>query len=233
MRTIIFTKLDKIDFTTSTIEAKIIESTDRLTEENGVYLLEDNEIDSVNNDTDKVFIPSTMIETTKENVHVYFELEQYPFFQKAKEVIANRQGVLRFRRTLPITQSERLIASDLVVFSEFLGEPLDVQVKRTNPKATPNHTIVTIKFENGTMAHLEYTVSDLYKEEQIEFEWSGIKQIIEFNSEEMKPIYPRRYTRLPLTYSVDSILATARKVNQDLLNRLEEFNSLLSGGVTK
>ncbi|AXI10547.1 hypothetical protein CV093_18370 [Oceanobacillus sp. 143] len=233
MRTIIFTKLDKIDFTTSTINATIVESTDQLIEENGVFLLEDTEINAFSNDTDKVFIPSTLMEATNENVHVYFELEQYPFFQKAKEVIANPKGVLRFRRMLPVIQAERLIASDLVVFSELLGEPLDVQVKQTNPIVKPNHTIVTAKFDNGTMAHMEYTVSDLNKEEQIEFEWSGIKQIIEFNSEEMKPIHPRRYTKLPLTYSVDSILATARKANQDLLNRLEKFTLVLSGGVAK
>ncbi|RDW22186.1 hypothetical protein CWR48_00310 [Oceanobacillus arenosus] len=231
MRKIVYKKLEKIDFATTTAKVTIVKSADQLTEGIETFLVDEVNFDSVINDTDKVYIPSTLLNVVNENLYVYYELEQYPFFKKIKEVIVNPKGVLRFRRTGIITENQRLIASDLVVFSAILGEPLTIQVKRTTPAVTPYHTIVTVNFGNGTMAHLEYTFSN--DDEKIELEWSGIKQIIEFNSAEMNPFSLKNYTSLPLAYSVDSILATARKADQNVLNRLEEFTSLLSGGVTK
>ena len=77
------------------------------------------------------------------------------------------------------------------------------------------------------MAHLEYTFADV---EKIELEWSGVKQIIEFDSDEMNPFHPQQGSYLPLSYSADSILHTARQVDENLLNRLEQFTKLLQGG---
>ncbi|MFC4025080.1 hypothetical protein ACFOUV_14895 [Oceanobacillus longus] len=232
MRTILFTKLNKIDSDTTTKKINFVESADQLTKENEIFIVDDNEanIEAFMDETDQVYIPFKLLDraTAKGNVHVYFELEQYPFFQKIKDAITVPKGVLHFKRTISTAESTQLIASDLIVFSAILGEPVDVKVKQTNPTVAPHHQIVTVNFGEGTMAHLEYTIGKA--DEKIELEWSGIKQIIEFDSEEMKPLVPGGYTSLPLTFSVDSILTTAVKADEKLLERLQKFTQLITGG---
>ena len=49
----------------------------------------------------EVYIPSTGLTTDNKNLgwHVYFDLENYPFYQKAKEIIGKEdkpKGVFRF-----------------------------------------------------------------------------------------------------------------------------------------
>ncbi|MFK4997049.1 hypothetical protein ACI2OX_04095 [Bacillus sp. N9] len=87
--------------------------------------------------------------------------------------------------------------------------------------------IVTVQFHDRAMAHLEYTFS---VGERIEFEWSGINKIIEFDSEEMRPIYPKGYTSLPLIYSVDSIIETAHGADKNLLSTLKAYTEIIEGG---
>ena len=108
-----------------------------------------------------------------------------------------------------------------------LGEPQDIQVKQTAQTVIPAHTIILMDFGGGTMAHIEYTVA---KQERIELEWSGIKTILEFDSDQMRPIQQGSKASLPLAYSVDAILASAQKVDQELVNRLNYFSNLINGG---
>ena len=106
---------------------------------------------------------------------MYFDLENYPFYQKVKEMIGKEdkpKGVLRFRRMVKKDENQSLLAGDLYVLSSLLGEPQDVQVKQTDQSVTPAHTIIMMNFGGGTMAHIEYTVTN---QERIELEWSGIK----------------------------------------------------------
>src|SRR5690625_5845764 len=87
-------------------------------------------------------------------------------------------------------EEEALFASDLYILTELLGEPRDIKVRKTDAAVIPTHTIVMVNFGGGTMAHIEYTISN---EERIEFEWSGTENIIEFDSEAMTD---RKSTRL-------------------------------------
>lgn len=219
MRTIVFVDLNKIDGQTKFKKGISIEPTNQLTDE--TILVPDEAIN--------VFIPSSSkLENASVSVNVYFELEQYPFFHKVKEKIKGPKGVLRFRRETRNEGSERLLASDLLVFSSLLGEPESVQVKRTKQEVNPYHIIVTVNFGGGTMAHLEYTFSS--EIERIELEWSGIKNIIEFDSKEMNPIDPNSNTNPTLTFSVDSIFATAHKADQEFIETFEKYSQLISGG---
>ena len=108
-----------------------------------------------------------------------------------------------------------------------LGDPKDVQIKQTDQSLTFAHTIIMMNFGGGTMAHIEYTVTD---QEQIELEWSGIKNIIEFDSEEVGVIQSGTKGISTLVYTVDAILATAHQLDQTLVDRLNHFNKLIKGG---
>ena len=46
----------------------------------------------------------------------------------------------------------------------------------------------------------------------------------------MRPIQQGSKASLPLAYSVDAILASAQKVDQELVNRLNYFSNLFNGG---
>lgn len=227
MRTIVVADLEKVDFQTTLPKVTPVDSIDQLTNENEIYLIESLNV-SILNENSNVYIPSTLLKKADDNVYVYFDLEQYPFYQKVKEMIGNPKGVLRFRRIISKAESSRIAASDLYVFMLLLGEPKHVQVKRTNHEVKPYHLIVMVDFGEGTMAHLEYT---FYDKERIELEWSGIGNIIEFNSEEMTPVNQQKHVSLPLLYNVDSVLKYGKKANQDLVDRLEKFNEIIFGGV--
>lgn len=233
MRNVVVANIDKIDFDTTVEKVNLIDSLDQLREGMGTYLLSPAEVTS---DTifenSSLFVPFEMLQNVKttEKAHVYFDLEQYPFFKKAIEMISKDEkpkGVFRYRR---ISKNDRFIEEDFFVLASLLGEPQEVKVKRTNRSVLPFHTIITVNFGGGTMAHLEYTVAE---SDRIELEWSGIKNIIEFNSDEMTPINPKHSTALPLSYNVDSILETAHKVDADFLKHLEKYSSLINGGAIK
>ncbi|KAA0965554.1 hypothetical protein FQ087_04440 [Sporosarcina sp. ANT_H38] len=240
MTKIILSKFDRIDFRTTLENISVVESAEQIREgENGeaVIVLDATveNLQAVENDAHQTCIPSTMLTTDYQNlnVSVYFDLENYPFYQKAKEIISKEdkhKGVFRFRRTVKHVEDVSLLAGDLYVLAALLGDPHDVHVKRTDQFVTPAYIIIMLYFGSGTMAHIEYTVTD---QERIEFEWSGIKTIIEFDSGEMRPVQPGSKATLPLTYSVDSILATARKVDQTIIERLNHFEMLVNGGANK
>ena len=236
----IFSRFDRIDFRTTLENVSVLESAEQLREnENGeaiiVLAATVENLQAVKNHAHQVYIPSNLITTNNQNLDssVYFDLENYPFYQKAKEIISKedkRKGVFRFRRTVKHVEDVSLLAGDLYVLSALLGEPQDVHVKRTDQTVTPAYIIIMLYFGSGTMAHIEYTVTD---QERIEFEWSGINTIIEFDSDEMRPVRPGSKTAFPLTYSVDSILATAYKVDQALIDRMNHLGLLVDGGATK
>lgn len=182
-----------------------------------------------------LYIPVGLVDDVKGlKVNVYFDLELYPFFQRIKEVIASEEkprGVLRMRRTLFQDESESVMFGDLYVLSSLLGEPSEAMLKRTQREVRPCHVILTVDFGGGMMGHLEYTFAN--EAERIEFEWSGIERIIEFDSNEMTPIKPGGFTALPLSYSVDAILSGAHHVNDTLLRSLNKCRSLLNGGALR
>lgn len=181
----------------------------------------------------RLFVPSELADECKglSNVSVYFDLELYPFFQRIKEVMKSDEkprGVLRMRRKVLAEEGDSVMIGDLFVLSALVGEPSEVMVKRTRGEVRPSHVILTVDFGGGTMGHLEYTFAS--EREKIEFEWSGIKRIIEFDSDEMTPLTPDGLTTLPLSYSVDAILSGAHLADEDLLQSLNKYRSLLNGG---
>jgi hypothetical protein len=181
----------------------------------------------------RLFVPSELTEDCKDlsDVSVYFDLELYPFFQKIKEGLEadeKPRGVLRMRRKVLAEEGDSVMIGDLFVLSALVGEPSGAMVKRTSGEVRPSHVILTVDFGGGTMGHLEYTFAS--EREKIEFEWSGIKRIIEFDSDKMTPLTPHGLTALPLSYSVDAILSGAHPADEGLLQSLNKYRSLLNGG---
>jgi hypothetical protein len=212
-----------------------LDKIDRSSVSEGTVLLsrEEERVKSAEVRADHLFIPMELAGDYigKRNVNVYFDLELYPFFQRIKEVISadgDSKGVLRLRRTLAKNGCYSDIYGDLFVMSAIAGEPEAIHVRSTNREMIPHHIILTIRFSSGKMAHAEYTFME--GEERIEFEWSGIKTIAEFDSEEMTPIKPNGHTRLPLVYCVDDILEKSRKADGAFYEQLETYKTLLRGG---
>lgn len=234
---IVFASLEKLDFRNTVENVILIESVEQLnntTYEDTTYVLPVSEeyMGIIADAGNEVYIPFTELTVDHQSLgwHVYFDLENYPFYQKVKGLIDKEEkpkGVFRFRRMVKQYENNSLLTGDLYVLSSLLGEPQRIQVKQTDQTVILVHTIILMDFGGGTMAHIEYTVTN---QERIELEWSGIKTILEFDSDQMRPIQQGSKASLPLAYSVDAILATAQKVDQVLVNRLNYFSNLFNGG---
>ena len=181
---IVFASLEKLDFRNTFENVSVIESVEQLkntTNEDTTYVLavSEEQLKVVGDSGNEVYIPSTELTADHQSLgwHVYFDLENYPFYQKVKEMIGKEdkpKGVFRFRRMVKQYENKSLLTGDLYVLSSLLGEPQRIQVKQTDQSVIPAHTIILMDFGGGTMAHIEYTVT---KQERIELEWSGIKTI--------------------------------------------------------
>ncbi len=240
MAKIVLGRLDKFDLRNTLADVSVTKVAHEIVvdDQEQTYILADLEenLQAVGKEGNELYIPADLLTTADRNIaqtKVYFDLENYPFYQKAKEIIESDtkpKGVFRFRRMIKQEVNESLIVEDLYVLSSLLGELKDVQVSRTNQSITPTHIILMVDFGSGTMAHIEYTFSETGREE-IEFEWSGVKNIIEFDSEELKPVQPDQQRNLLLIYPVDSVLETAHEINDDLIERLSQLQKLIDGGV--
>lgn len=233
MGNVVIGRLDKIDEWTT--DAPITKSSEIKPDGNETVFLSSQDFDKrrFGGKDVRLFVPSELADDCKDlsDVSVYFDLELYPFFQKIKEGMKSEEkprGVLRMRRKVLEEEGDSVMIGDLFVLSALVGEPAEAMVKRTRGEVRPSHVILTVDFGGGTMGHLEYTFAS--EREQIEFEWSGIKRIIEFDSDEMTPLTPDGLTTLPLSYSVDAILSGAHSADDGLLQSLNKYRSLLSGG---
>ncbi|MDC3412178.1 hypothetical protein NC797_01225 [Aquibacillus sp. 3ASR75-11] len=229
MRNVVIANVNKLDFQTARSEVEVVEGTAQLTNATKTYVIDWGNYNGESLVGHTVFIPSILLsDSLTDGTKVYFDLECYPFFQKTKEVIRrNTKGIFRLRRIVE-NEDNTLIASDLYVLSTVFGDPESVSVKRSSAEVKPSHVIVMINFGGGTIAHLDYTFSG---EDFIELEWSGINTIIEFNSCEMNPFEPKRYTSLPLSYSVEAIFDLSHTVDDRLVERLSNFHNKVNGGV--
>lgn len=238
---IVLGRIEKIDFRTSSKNVKVLESLNQLPEvsdKDTIFVATDidEDLDIIKKRENKIYIPSSKLTTENQDIeglHVYFDLENYPFYQKAQELLSkgdNSKGVFRYRRMVNKDEGNSLLAEDFYILSSLLGDPEDIKIKQTDSKIIPSHTIITINFGGDKMAHIEYTVTN---QERIELEWNGIKNIIAFDSDEMRPILPENNNKLPLAYSVDSIVGFAHKVDESLINRLDYFKKKIEGGTPK
>lgn len=235
MTKIVLGRRDKIDDRTTLSEVAYLDSVTEANTDQSLVFVEatDDNLSAISTEKAEVYLPAqelTSEQDISENMSVYFDLENYPFYQAAKKIVDKEtkpKGVFRYRRMVKEETGEALFASDLYVLASLLGEPEDIKVKKTDMSVIPAHIIVLVNFGGGTMAHIEYTISH---EERIEFEWSGTKNIIDFDSVRMTPVQPNHFTSLPLTYSVDSIVSTAHALDQSLIDKLNEYKQLISGG---
>lgn len=171
------------------------------------------------------FIPSSLLKYVNEdsNAKVYFDLECHPFYRKIKEVIETgnkANGVFRFRRMVREDNLD-IMAEDLYVLSLLFGEPKEKHIKRTERNSGTSHIILMIRFDSGAMAHVEFTVTNV---ERVELEWSGIKQIVEFNSDELKG------QLLPLQYDTMDLVDSAKRINAELIDEVRFYKNLIAGG---
>lgn len=224
-------RLSKEKVTTTNSLEEIQEDTNR-----GVsYLIAANSenVNGVINKKGNIYLPYNLFNESYLNskVYIYFELDVLPFFRVFTEIFkkeVNPRGVFRYRRAIQEERFLSTIVGDLYVITSLFGEQKDIHIKHSNLSLIPRHIIIMINFGGGTMAHIEYTVG---VQEKIELEWSGIKNIIEFDSDQMKPVHPNDRTLLPLTYSVDAIVSSAKVIDEKMLTRLDYFQKLLDGGI--
>lgn len=161
--------------------------------------------------------------------YVYFDLASYSFYREAKQIIQEGEdlrGVLRFRRTVISKEDISLLAGDLFVLNKLLGGYEEIFVKKTKPSDKVFHIIVLLKFKNGAMAHVECTRT---REERIEFEWSGLNDIIEFDSNEMSPFRPGEYTAYPLVHSIEVLIQDAITLDSAEKKELQNFERIIGG----
>lgn len=192
-----------------------------------------NNVKGVINKNGNVYLPYSLYNENYLNsrTYIYFELEVLPFFRSFTEIIkkeVNPRGVFRYRRTIQGESILSMIVGDLYVITSLLGEPKDIHLKQSRLSLMPRHIIIMIDFGLGTMAHIEYTTGN---QEKIELEWSGIKHIIEFDSDQMKPVHPNDRTLLPLTYSVDALVSSAKVIDEKIITRLDYFQKLMDEGL--
>lgn len=236
---IILSDLEKIDNAFTVENVTILKSLDEI-QDNGKadtnYIVATDEyVRALARKKENIYLPYSLLTENHRNeqVYVYFELEAFPFFRSFTQIVKNEtnpRGVLRFKRISSKESLQSMIAGELYVFSSLFGEPKDIHIKKTDSSEAPRHIIIMINFGGGTMAHIEYTVGN---QEKIELEWSGIKNIIEFDSDQMNPVIPTDKTLFPLAYSVDAILSSAKVLDEKMIFQLDDFQKLLDGGTQK
>ena len=227
MRKVIFADTGKIDFVTGLEKADIAVKPE---EGEGSVVIDVANFTSERAGANHYFVPATNIETVEEHTSVYFELELYPFYAAAAEIINGEQGVLRFRRSVAGETNSGLIAADLFAFASLVGNnPHRLSVTSSDSRHSLRHIIILADFGNGKLAHLEYTFG--HTKEAIELEWSGKGKILEFSSEETVPVEPSKYTSLPLSYTVDSVIARSKQLDDALLDKLNQFRNMVKGGL--
>ena len=222
---LVYADIKKLDVSRSLENCSVVESVKQIKKiEDTTYILPVTESELGFPEDAEIYVP---FNTTRlqDGLSVYFDLESYPFYQKTIEIIKTApKGVFRYRRIVEKEDYESLMIGDVFVLLSLLGEPQDIQVKKTDQTRTPAHTILTVNFGGGTLAHIEFTVG---AQERIELEWSATNSILEFDSDQMRSIQPDGSA---MSYSVDTILATAHHVDFELLNRLNKLTELLGGG---
>ncbi|MET3697569.1 hypothetical protein SAMN05877753_106167 [Bacillus oleivorans] len=229
---VVFARKDRLDYQTGIRKTVLADSPEQLTDQNATYVVwPSDQLDSYLTGEYHLYIPCGDVKQEHiglDHLSVYFDLENYPFFKKmAEEIGEQTKGVLRFRRLIKNDYHALIMAEDLYVLSAVFGDPERVKVVQSDQQAAPSHVILTIKFSKGTMAHLEYTFAE---GERIEWEWSGIKTILEFDSEEMNPFVPNAYSSFPLNYTIDSIIEQSHKLSPEFLAKMERFHALVKGG---
>ncbi|MFD2627765.1 hypothetical protein [Oceanobacillus kapialis] len=164
--------------------------------------------------------------------YVYCELAASPIGQKWLAILEKdeaKKGVLRIHRDIDGKDAYPRICGDLFALVDVFGDVADLHVRTSTEQHLPTHVIALVKFVNGAMAHLEYTSAD---KEELYFDWSGFKTIIEFDSKELtSPPGTNHY--FPLAYTVEHIVKAARKMNEERYAKWQELGRRMREGGVK
>lgn len=238
MSRIVFAKIDKMDNRTTLENLITCQQVSDLHEDKQIVHLMELDADQMEQAIEaghEVYVPYDEMTASllqKDNLYVYFDLANYPFYRTIQGIMDKKEegqpqkGIFRYRR-MTKEQSDFPLQSDLYVLFSLFGQPKSYHIKRTNQAKRPAHTILMVDFGEGVLAHIEYTIAD---KERVEWEWSGIRKILEFDSEKMRPFEPADETALPLLYSVDTVLETAVACNESYRQRMEQIKTWINGG---
>lgn len=154
MTTIILGNKDQINFHSALYDVAYLDFMGDAKESDKLIFASatDYNLSAIDLETQEVYIPAHKLNEnmdTSNNTYVYFDLENYPFFQAAQAIIKREEkpkGVLRYRRTVEESVGEAFFVSDFCVLTSLLGEPEDIKVRRTNASVMPVHMIALVDF---------------------------------------------------------------------------------------
>lgn len=223
MPTVVIADLNKINHHLLAEDEKIIESLDEITDSSYIYILDDSHFLDVGKiETDCLHVPFNKWNDTCRNTKVYFDLEQYSFFETFKNSLNTDPAVLRFYRKEEIAYSDKLILEDLLVFSGIFGKPVKLNISHTSSHLRPQHVIITVRFTNKVIAHFEYTF--LTNKTNVDVEWSSKGKIIEFNSEKESAFETSSQSFKKNLYTIPSLISTSKIMEKELLELISLYS---------
>lgn len=235
MKKLIVANQEQINWDATFVEPVVIDEVEGQILPDNLQMIDQASLSRIPAPFEAVYLPVEELDKVEnhEQAYVYCDLTLYPFFHEVKNIMQendSKKGVCRVRRTFSDDVNDMRIAGDIFVLNELFGEPEHIFVKRAKQAEKVSHIIVTINYGNGTMAHIDYTFHDAFR---IEFEWSGIGKIIEFNSEESAPVVPIKNIDVPLTFTVESILENSRKLDASVLAEINDISMIVKGDAAK
>jgi hypothetical protein len=183
------------------------------------------------NRADKVFLPIeyylehlSLTDTPESNTFIILDLKHIPSSAKLLEQLEktgkNRNGVFRLRRGSNSPEIYKKSVGDILVLSKLFGEPRNLFQKGVHDQATDvGHLIISVRFDNNVMAHLEYSAMNTEKE-LLEMEMSVPDTIVEFSSDRKGLTYLTSREKESLLLDVQSMLRNPLKINSKIHSRI-------------
>lgn len=132
----------------------------------------------------------------------------------------NRDGVFRLRRGANSPDIYKKSIGDIIVLSEIFGEPKTLFHKGIHDDGSGfGHLIISARFDNNVIAHLEYSSINTEKE-LLEMEMSVLDTIFEFTSDRKSISFLSPAEKEYMTLDVQSILGNPLHVNSQLHTKI-------------
>ncbi|WP_210367555.1 hypothetical protein [Bacillus sp. REN3] len=161
---------------------------------------------------------------SSKSIYLYFDLEHYPsskqMLKELDEMNANQNGVLRIRRMSGDKGIIKKSLADLYVLSQQFGKGESFFAKTVfDEHSGTGHFIISIRFGQDVMAHLEYSIFHSNKE-KLEMEWSSLNTVLAYSSDQQAlSVLTGDSQRLLL--DAESILSNSKKVSRSLEEELK------------
>ncbi|GEN56158.1 hypothetical protein GCM10012290_06880 [Halolactibacillus alkaliphilus] len=182
---------------------------------------------------DTLYVPYEKYKQEFDNVKVYTDLESYAFFDKLSGVITQRQdkrGVLRLGRKIGGDFDKTILVDDLIALSGLFGKISFVKINHSQRNIKPMHVSIILRFMDGVLANLDYTFN---QKEDIFIEWSGINEIIEYDSAKIQSFKRFDDKASSLYYDVNMIVKNAYEPDQDWMKLSTNCLSIIEEGLIK